>query len=374
MSSMRKTWIAAVACVLGGPAYLQAAHATSILVGVNVVAVDQMNPTQQDALLVELEKKGVTVIRTTLGGKNDGYTHFVIKASQHGIRSIVMLSPNKGGSDAHTARPNSLAGRGWAMTALSDADPEGFRRGYSPVLASLDAAGVHLAAFELGNEINMTWDNADFPVPNSGRVLGIKDLENPNDPEARSVAEGFKAYVKIMATLKDLRDHLKVNKTTPVILGGLGNVGLPGPQSFNKQLQVAIPDTIEFLRKNGLDQFADGYGVHVYPNGNTREPMAQRIADLDTNIFAQCRKATKPCWLTEWGFDNRSTFCPIDESVRLRQLQAQRTAFAHFIQQGRLAASIYYSWSGLPGEKDNSGAIFRCGALTDAGKLALAPF
>jgi len=374
MGGMRKLWIAAIVCVLAGPADLQAAHATSVLVGVNVVAVDQLNPTQQDALVAELGKEGVTVIRTTLGGKNDGYTNFVIKASEHGIRSIVMLSPNKGGGDAHTARANPLAGRGWAMPALSDADPEGFRRGYSPLLASLEAAGVHLAAFELGNEINMTWDNADFRVPNSGRVLGIKDLENPNDTEARSVAEGFKTFVKIMGTLKDLRDHLSVNKTTPVILGGLGNVGLPGHQSFNKQLQVAIPDTIEFLRKNGLDQFADGYGVHVYPNGNTREPMSQRIADLDTNIFAECRKGTKPCWLTEWGFDNRTTSCPIDESVRLRQLQAQRTAFEHFVQQGRLAASFYYSWNGLPGEKDNSGAIFRCGALTEAGKLALAPF
>ena len=371
---MRNPWIAAVAWVLASLADLPAAHAASVLAGVNVVAVDQMSPAQQDALVAELGKAGVTVIRTTLGGKNDGYTNFVIKASRHGIRSIVMLSPNKGGSNAHIAHADSHAGRGWAMPALSDADADGFRRGYAPLLASLDAAGVHLAAFELGNEINMTWDNADFPVPNSGRVLGIKDLDNANDTEARRVAEGFKAYVKIMATLKDLRDQLNVNKTTPVILGGLGNVGLPGPQSFNKQLQVAIPDAIEFLRKHGLDQFADGYGVHVYPNGNTREPMAQRIADLDTNIFAECRQGTKPCWLTEWGFDNRSTTCPIDEGVRLRQLQAQRTAFEHFIQQGRLTASIYYSWSGLPGDKDNSGAIFRCGALTDAGKLALAPF
>jgi hypothetical protein len=161
---------------------LRAAHATSVLVGVNVVAVDQMNSTQQDALVAELEREA--------------------------------------------ARANPLAGRGWAMPALSDADPEGFRRGYTPLLASLEAAGVHLVAFELGNEINMTWDNADFRVPNSGRVLGVKDLENPNDTEARSVAEGFRAFVKIIATLKDLRDHLSVNKTTPVILGGLGNVGL----------------------------------------------------------------------------------------------------------------------------------------------------
>jgi hypothetical protein len=31
-------------------------------------------------------------------------------------------------------------------------------------------------------------------------------------------------------------------------------------------------------------------------------------------------------------------------------------------------------WNGdHPGDNENTGAIFRCGALTDAGKLALSP-
>ena len=37
-----------------------------------------------------------------------------------------------------------------------------------------------------------------------------------------------------------------------------------------------------------------------------------------------------------------------------------------------LAASICYSWDGdFPGQNENIGAIFRCGELTDAGRLAL---
>jgi hypothetical protein len=38
---------------------------------------------------------------------------------------------------------------------------------------------------------------------------------------------------------------------------------------------------------------------------------------------------------------------------------------------GRLAAIIYYNWTALPGFEAH--AIFRCGALTEAGKLALKP-
>jgi hypothetical protein len=55
-------------------------------------------------------------------------------------------------------------------------------------------------------------------------------------------------------------------------------------------------------------------------------------------------------------------------------MQAERRAFKPFVEQGRLAAIIYYSWDGdFVGQHENMGAIFRCGALTDAGKLALRP-
>jgi hypothetical protein len=53
-------------------------------------------------------------------------------------------------------------------------------------------------------------------------------------------------------------------------------------------------------------------------------------------------------------------------------IQTMRDAFGQFVKQGRLAAVINYSWTGLPGTESGF-AIFRCSALTDAGKLALSP-
>lgn len=82
----------------------------------------------------------------------------------------------------------------WRVPALSDADPEGFRKWFAPQLAALEAEGVRIAAFELGNEFNTTGYNADLPAPGSGRVLGLSDLDNPNDPEARNVANGYRAH------------------------------------------------------------------------------------------------------------------------------------------------------------------------------------
>lgn len=56
--------------------------------------------------------------------------------------------------------------------------------------------------------------------------------------------------------------------------------------------------------------------------------------------------------------------------TRAQLIETMRGALAEFARQGRLAA-FYFAWGGHPGEAGST--IFRCGALTDAGKLALSP-
>jgi hypothetical protein len=57
-----------------------------------------------------------------------------------------------------------------------------------------------------------------------------------------------------------------------------------------------------------------------------------------------------------------------------RLVEDERAAYRTFAGRGRLAALIYYSWSGdYVGQKESPGTLFRCGALTEAGKLALSP-
>jgi len=77
------------------------------------------------------------------------------------------------------------------------------------------------------------------------------------------------------------------------------------------------------------------------------------------------------CWLTEWAFVNRDLSCPIHDEARVTRIRMEREAFKSFVKQGRLAAIIYYNWAAQPGFEAQ--AIFRCGALTEAGKLALSP-
>jgi len=50
------------------------------------------------------------------------------------------------------------------------------------------------------------------------------------------------------------------------------------------------------------------------------------------------------------------------------------TNFRELARQDRLAVAIYYAWSGRPGsENQERFGIYRCGALTQAGKMAITP-
>ena len=345
------------------------AQATNIIVGVNTVGIDRMNEQQQDAFVEQLRQYGVTTVRLGVDAK---FTHFITRAYQRGIGTVAVVTPERGSEKIVRYRPSALSvGLIWGQAAFSTIDPAAFRTWFSARLDTLEAGGVRLTALEFGNEVNSAGYNGDFPIEATGRELGLSDLHNPHDPEASAIAAGYRVYLKALAELKQVRDASRLNKRTPIICAGLADSGPPGKRPGAKQDGVSVPDTIDFWRQNGLDQLVDGYGIHYYPpSQDPNVPVSARAESLGDRAFARCTSA-KPCWLTEWGFPNRSTTCPLNDEVRVKLFRAEREAFKAFVKQGRLAAIIYYNWTALPGY--DSQALFRCGALTDAGRLALSP-
>jgi hypothetical protein len=241
--------VLAAICLLFPPA-VQAAQ-DKVIVGVNIRGYGGVNEPQQDAKIAQLQGYGVKTIREGFpSALDERFNRFITTAYTHGIGTVAIIYPTLGGTQKHTSGIDVAAGRRWRTPALVDADPNGFRRQFTAQLTALEDAGAKLTAFEIGNEFNMVGYNADFPAQNSGRVLGLDDLNNPNDREARQIAAGYLQYIKIMAVVKDVRDHSRLNKTTPIITGGLANVGLPGPKSFDNQLATGVADTITFLRQH----------------------------------------------------------------------------------------------------------------------------
>jgi hypothetical protein len=338
-----------------------AALASNVVVGVNVWNEGFLSKTAQDAEIKQMAESGVKTIRTSLFPNT---SDFITQAFQHGIGSVVIVYPFLG-SEAKSKG-------GWADVPLSELNPQEFTAAFKPLLDKLESAGVRLTAIELGNEINTSCCNGDLPDPGSGRELGLSDLNNPNDSEGRAVAAGYRAYLQVMAALNDLRNHSKLNQHTPIITAGLADWGLPAPKSPSKKVDVSLRDTIELFRQNGMDKLVDGYGVHVYPSADLNRPASARISSLEEGVFSACKQGAKSCWMTEWGFGNSDESCPPVDGTRVKLVQSFRSALEHFVSQGRLTGIIYYDWTEVPGKPD-SWAIFRCGALTDAGKLALSP-
>jgi hypothetical protein len=365
---MKRVRTLPILCMLVSAMAPCSAHSNSVIIGPNMMGVDQIDDVRQQTLTKQLQDNGVKVIRTSLGGHGDLYTKFVIEAYKHGIGSVVLVSPF-----ANNTAKHAQVTTGSAKPALQDADTEGFSEWFIPELAKLETAGVRVVAFEAGNEINSSPFNADFTAPSSGRMLRLSDLNNPNDTEGRAVAVGYLAYVKILARLKELRDRSQLNKTTPILSGTSAWWGVPNQPHYTNMSGVEMNDSLEFLRQHGLDKLVDGYAVHLYSSSDPHKNHAERVAFLASG-FAECRHDTKPCWVTEWAYNNANRSCPIDDSLRLRLVRDERSAYREFAGRGQLAALMYYSWSGdYYGQKESPGTLFRCGALTDAGKLALSP-
>jgi len=345
------------------------ANAFEVVVGVNVTGTDRLNEQQQDALVEELRQNGVKVVRSGIGPK---FAHFTIRAWQNGIRVLAGVPPTAGGSAAHMRAADQSLGLEWVEPGITGADPVKYKVWLEAQLATLESSGVYLAAFELGNEINTAGFNGDFdPTLASGRELGLAELDNPDDPEGRAIAASYRAYLKMLAVLKDVRDRSRLNTRTPIISAGLADSGPPGRRPGQKLDGVSAPATLQFLQRNGLDELVDGYGAHFYPsNQDPSRPVSERIEGLGERALALCTRA-KPCWLTEWGFPNSQLSCPIDDEKRERLVRTEREAFQVFVNDGKLVATIYYNWQSLPGFEVPS--IFRCGELTVAGKLALQP-
>jgi hypothetical protein len=332
-------------------------------VGTNVNSFQNFDAAEQENIVQQLVTSGVRCVRTSLR-PDDKNIHLAKELQDKGIGLVLVAGaeflPNAPLRPADTERHMRSA------HPLSWADLEASRVSYQSLFDKLDANGIVLAGIELGNEINWTDFNGDFPIPGEGKAFSLEDLSR--DPEAQQVARGFLQYLKLLAALKEVRDHSKLNQHTPIISAGMAAVTGGAWQQKLGVDGVSIPATYAYLRAHGLDNLVDGYGVHYYPpevKPGDRAAAAQRQSVLDNDIFPPGN--AKPYWLTEWGFSSTATSSDADQ-LRTRSVTEMRSYFQRLFQQRRLGGIFWYVWN----EPDRS-SIYRNGALLEAGKRAVAP-
>jgi hypothetical protein len=348
------------------------AQANDLVVGVNVVNPTRASVADQDAIIGQLKAARVRVIRAPLTPDDKGID-FAKRVYAQRIKIELQVGPQyPPNAPTRPYQPKEFPDM-WGGHPLSSADPDLSRVYFQSFIANLEANGIVLAGLELGNEINWTAFNAEFPLPGKGVNFGLQDLYN--DPEAKQIAKGYLQYLKILEALKDVRDHSKLNQHTPIILAGLADDGAEGPRPKSKTDSVSINATIQFLRANGLDKLVDFYGIHTYP---WEKNPARREMHLEKYAVTECQPANsaagKPCWITEWGIDNKDMSCPLDDTARTALVKEIMDDFRGFAKQGRLIGAMYFAWNSDPWAKTvDAKSIYRCGALTESGKLALSP-
>lgn len=344
--------------------------AHDILRGVNFVHPLQFNVADQNATLAKLNAAGVRIIRFGMYDQDlDKNVDFIKRAAAQGIATDLILH-GKYAPNAPTRPYNASEFPGiWAGPPLSFLSPELSGAYFQRLMDELDAAGITLAGLELENEINMAGNNPDFSLPGEGRVLGLDDLQQ--DPEGRQVAKGYLQYLKELAALKQVRDHSKLNRNTPLLPTSLVDIVQEGPWPTPKKYDgVSVGATMAFFRANGLDKLVDAYNLHVYPwadGPGSQVSAIHRLRRLRELIAAADSSQGKPFWITEWGFINPSLKCLPDEGARSLLVQEMMGDFRQLVHEGGLKGLIYYSWIG-----DQPFDVYRCGALTETGRKAIA--
>ena len=335
--------------------------------GMDIVNPNRGSVAYQDKLIAQLRENHIHVVRCWIR-PDPKDIDFAKRLYAAGVEVDVLVRPAyPPNTPTRPAQPMLFPGM-WAEPALSAASPELSKESFESLLGQLDANGIKVAGFELGNEINWTAFNGDFPLPGQGRTFDLQDLSR--DPEAEQVAKGFLQYLKILAVLKEVRDRSSVNSHAPIILAGLSNLNGSALHPKSREDAVSVNATIQFMRQHGSDDLVDAYGVHFYPQADS---PAEIKPPLEKYIMSECGKP-KPCWITEWGVKNHDMSCPVNDDARAAQVQDVMNAYRPLVQQGKVTGVIFFSWDTEPSEKQPSPwSVYRCGQLTKSGKEAMEP-
>jgi hypothetical protein len=350
-----------------------------MVVGVNIVNPMRASVADQNTLLGQLKAAQVHVVRCDISDDDKGID-FARRAAAQGIRIQLIVGPQyPPNAPTRPYQPNVFPAM-WGGHPLSSADAALSKAALQHLFDELDANGITLAGVELGNEINWAAFNPEFPLPGEGKILSLKDLAQ--DPEGKQIAKGFVQYIRILAVLKEVRDRSRLNRKAPIISAGLVSAK-DGEKLYNnkKEDMVSLAATIAFFRSHGLDSLVDAYGVHSYPSpGQPGNPTAaaKRAARLNSVDLAECRATGtaggKPCWITEWGLPNKDLSCPVNDAGRTLLVEELRNDFAGAAAKHRLAGIDYFSWDSDPWAKQTDpDSVYRCGALTESGRAAIAP-
>ncbi|MEI2301246.1 glycoside hydrolase [Ensifer sp. MJa1] len=331
--------------------------------GVNRLNLGWLKRQEQERILREIADSGAAHVRLSLSRPVDRSIEALEIANRLGLRILLEIQLSNKSYYADTVQPRTGFGRIWDINRLSDLDIDRYRAGLKDALARIDALGIKLDAVEPGNEINLAGYNGDLAV-----------YQKPGRPTARDVGgltdraafeKGLDNYIEALKVTREVVRASANSSQAAIISAGLSDMG---PKEADRQGMERLDpsEVIGLLRDRGMDAFVDAYGIHIYPA--RKDPEAIRNVVTQVLDFCEPSDSGRPCWVTEWGIANTARSCPVDDRAREGAMTAMRTVFATFAKAKRLDAAYYYDW-----DTQQNYRVWRCGALSPAGAMAIAP-
>ncbi|CAM5216678.1 Glycoside hydrolase OS=Bosea thiooxidans OX=53254 GN=SAMN05660750_01347 PE=4 SV=1 [Bosea thiooxidans] len=345
-------------------AALAAPAAAPAQFGVNRVNLAWLDAAGREKVLDQIAQSGIRSVRLSLTNPMDASIDAVRVAHQKGLAILLEVSLNNAALYPKGTKPRSGRGRIWDMYRLSDISPELYRATLRDALQRIDSLGVPLIAVEPGNEINWGAYNGDLEIRPEANTRTARSLRDVADPDG--LARGAANYVQLLKVTRAELAKTRLSAGAKVVSAGLSDI----PPEHADRRGIDSIDPVSFtalLREHGLDQAADGYGIHIYPGGDRTPAAREQHVEQALSICRSRPAEGKPCWITEWGFANTAKTCPTDDSRRERLVKATRERFADLMRDGRIAAAFYFDWDAT------TYGIWRCGGLSPAGRAAVTP-
>ncbi|MHC5233350.1 glycoside hydrolase [Brucella sp. LJL56] len=327
--------------------------------GVNRVNMAWLKPAERELIFDQMVENGVVAVRLSLTRPLDQSIDAVRLAHEKGLAVLLEISLNNADFYPEGTKPRSGRGRIWDMYRLSDISPERFQQAVADALQKIDALGVPLVAVEPGNEINWGAYNGDIAILPKEKMKTARSLSEME--ELPLVEKGAEKYIELLRIARAELAKTKQSANAKVVSAGLSDI--PFIDADRRGIDTVDPAAFtDLLKKYGLDDVADGYGIHIYPGSSgTRAARAKHIS----NALSFCGGADgKPCWITEWGFANTSKACPANDNNREQLVAKARDRFRQMMDSGQIAAAYYFDWDA------STYGVWRCGSLTPAGKAA----
>ena len=327
--------------------------------GVNRVNMAWLKPAEREQIFDQMVDNGVVAVRLSLTRPVDQSIDAVRLAHEKGLAILLEISLNNADFYPEGTKPRSGRGRIWDMYRLSDISPDHFQQAIADALQKIDALGVPLVAVEPGNEINWGAYNGDLAILPKEKMKTARSLHEME--ELPLVEKGAEKYVELLRIVRTELAKTKHSAKAKVVSAGLSDI--PFIDADRRGIDSVDPAVFtDLLKKYGLNDVADGYGIHIYPGSSgTRAARAKHIA----SALSFCGGADgKPCWITEWGFANTSKACPANDNNREQLVEKARDRFRQMMDSGQIAAAYYFDWDA------STYGVWRCGSLTPAGQAA----